>query len=82
MLDTPHISPADQVAPKLMTVVPTPSEDGLAWQFPASFYPNTRFVLWGETLRLDVTTFTALDKDNKVTMLWRGTCAKLPKQLP
>jgi hypothetical protein len=90
MLDTPHDSPADSVTTRLIATKPTSFEDALAWRFAASFYPDTRFVLWGDTLRLDVTTLatrttktpTGASETYVVTILWRGTCAKQSKLLP
>lgn len=87
MLETPHVSTGDSVPPTWLTITPLSSDAGLAWQFPSSHYKDTQFVLWADTLRLDVITVAVRTFDDTkkvvpITMFWRGTCAKVSKQLP
>jgi hypothetical protein len=54
MLDTPHDYPSVDVSPTPLTAALVSFDNALAWNFPK--YQSTRFVLWRDTLRLDVTT--------------------------
>jgi hypothetical protein len=56
MLDTPHDYPDIFFTPRPLTTTALNLDGSLNWQFPDSVYKQTRFVLWRDTLRLDVTT--------------------------
>jgi hypothetical protein len=56
MLDAPHDIPSDQVTWKWLPADLTSSQNALTWSSPSTLYATTRFVLWRDTLRLDVIT--------------------------
>jgi hypothetical protein len=81
MLDTPHVSLTvsdSYTSPQSYPIQATNvNGTGLAWTNPpSSAYPNTRFVLWRDTLALDVTTLTVEGK-----IFWHGTCSKVAKPM-
>lgn len=58
MLDTPHDYPSDVTTFAFVTKAPKSVDNALEWTFLDSTYSTTHFVLWRDTLRLDVTTQT------------------------
>ncbi len=80
--DTPHVGLTMPTAapPKMINLPPPPAtvnDAAIAWDGAN----ETTFVLWRDTLGLDVT--TVVDQNSgTVTTLWHGTCAKASQQLP
>lgn len=81
MLYTPHVSQTvsdSYVAPQSYAAkAQSVNSISLAWSHPNdSLHPDSRFILWRDTLALDVTTVTPEGK-----IVWHGTCSKVSKQM-
>ena len=84
-VDTPHVglTTPTTAAPKTINAPPPPitvNDAAIAWS-GTNGGNETAFVLWRDTLGLDVTTIIG-EASKNVTVLWRGTCVKTPRQLP